>query len=266
MRRRVPILLYHSISAEAAPLYKPWALPPEVFAAHMACLRVEGYTPITMSEFSRARAERGVRLPVRPVVLTFDDGLADFYTGAWPVLVRYGFPATLYVVTGQVGGTSRWLQPAGEGERPLLSWPQLVEVAAAGIECGAHSQTHRRLDLLPVAEARAEIAASKTTLEQRLGRPVTSFAYPYGRYSPAVRRIVQQAGYATACAVKHGLSTTADNPFALARILIGADTTVAALADRIGGRGLTAAPNFQTEFWQRVGRLKRRLGVARDSD
>ncbi len=258
MSVQVPILLYHSISEEATPQFRKWTVRGETFAAHMAYLHDCQYTPITVTQLAQALTDTGARLPERPVVLTFDDGLADFYTGALPVLKRYGFAATLYITAGFVGGISRWLHPMGEGERPMLSWAQVAEISASGIECGAHSRSHPELDTLSPLAAWDEIACSKIELEQHIGRPVETFAYPHGYYSPAVRRLVQEAGYSSACAVKHAMSTTADDRFALARIIIAVDTDLDNFARLVAGQGLTVAPTrerMRTVGWRFVRRM-----------
>ncbi len=238
----IPILLYHSVSDQAAPQYRRWAISPDMFAKQVAYLHASNYTPVTVTHFVTAITGSSASLPDRPVLLTFDDGLADFYTGALPVLQRYDFPATLYVTTGFVGGTSRWLQHEGEGERPMLTWDQLGAICAGDVECGAHSRSHPQLDTLALPAARDEIVHSKYILEQQLGRRVASFAYPHGYHSPAVRRIVQEAGFTSACAVKHAMSSTADDRFALARIMITANTDMAEFARYLAGQGLDVAP------------------------
>ncbi|MGH7870054.1 MAG: polysaccharide deacetylase family protein [Candidatus Dormibacteraceae bacterium] len=87
-------------------------------------------------------------VPEKTVVITFDDGFADFYREALPLLQNYRYTATLYVATGFVGGTSRWLGSCGEGDRPMLTWSTLREIAALGIEIGANTHTHPELDRL----------------------------------------------------------------------------------------------------------------------
>ncbi|MDB5057779.1 MAG: polysaccharide deacetylase [Chloroflexi bacterium] len=259
MSSPVPILLYHSVSLHTTPQFRRWAVRPEVFAAHMAYLRGHQYTAITVTQLARAMTERNAALPDRPVVITFDDGLADFYSGALPVLKEYGLTATLYVTTGLVENTSRWLSPLGEGARTMLTWSQISEIQANDIECGAHSLSHPQLDIVSSAAARAEIMRSKGELEQRLGRQVATFAYPYGYYSAAVRRYVQEAGFMSACAVKHAMSATDDDRFALARIVVTDtdESDLGGFSGLLGGNGLAVAPKgeqLRTRGWRAVRR------------
>jgi peptidoglycan/xylan/chitin deacetylase (PgdA/CDA1 family) len=225
-QQNIPILMYHSISSYASPRFRPCIVSPETFNQHLSYLDQCHYSPITVTQFVQAMAREGDGLPPRPVILTFDDGYADFYTSAFPALQRHVFTATLYVATAFVGGTSRWMQHIGEGLRPMLTWAQLAEINANGIECGAHSHTHRPLDMLPPSVAHEEIVRSKELLEEYLGQPVSSFAYPYGYYSAHVQQIVQAVGYVSACAVKLALSSLYDDPYALARLAINPDTSV----------------------------------------
>jgi peptidoglycan/xylan/chitin deacetylase (PgdA/CDA1 family) len=181
-------------------------------------------------------------LPARPVILTFDDGFADFYTAALPVLLEFGFRATIYIPTAYVGATSNFLPDTRNAARPVLSWADIRELAELGVECGTHSVTHPHLDTLTGASARVEITACRQVLEDRLGRPVTTFAYPYGHFQTAHREMVREAGYSSACAVRHAVSSTWDDPFALARITVASDTTVGQLDNMVSGRTLRMAP------------------------
>ena len=226
----VPILMYHSISASTNPLFKRWAVSPELFDEHLAYLSQQRYTPLTVTDLMRARTQGDVKLPSRPVILTFDDAYADFYENAFPALQRHSFVATLYVPTAYVGGTCGWLRPEGETTRPMASWSQLAEMSAAGIECGGHSHAHVQMDTIPAARAEAEIRQCKALLEDHLGQEVLSFAYPHGWTTGSVKRMIHAAGYTSACAIKNMLSSATDDPFELARLVVTGDTSVADLA------------------------------------
>jgi peptidoglycan/xylan/chitin deacetylase (PgdA/CDA1 family) len=234
-KRYIPILMYHSISSRAGPRFRQWAVAPERFEEHLAYLAQHNYTPVTVTQLVAART-RGDELPTQPMVITFDDGYADFHENALPALHRHGFGATLYIPTAYVGGTCGWLQTEGEAPRPMLTWSQVREIVGTGIECGGHSHTHPRLDAIPPAVARDEIELCKRLLEEHLGRVVASFAYPHGWHTSAIRRIVRAAGYISACAVKNMPSSSTDDPFDLARLVVTADTDVAALADLLACR------------------------------
>lgn len=255
--QKVPILMYHSISRQASPQFRPFIVTPPLFEEHLSYLKQEGYTPLTVSEFLVLRNAADASLPERPIVLTFDDGFADFYTDALPLLQKYGFPATLYVTTGYVNETSRWLQRRGEGERPMLSWTQLAELHEHGIELGAHTHTHPQLDLLSHAEAWSEITQSKTLLEGHLAIEVASFAYPFGYHTSAVRRQVIQAGFSSACAVKYAMSSTESDIFALARLFVSIETDTRALAHLLSTHALSSLNDMYIRARAPIWRLAR---------
>jgi peptidoglycan/xylan/chitin deacetylase (PgdA/CDA1 family) len=241
MTQTIPILMYHSIDSQSTAGFRRWTMPPTVFAQHMDWLAEVRYRPITVSTMASALAA-SQPLPPRCIVITFDDGLHDFITGAMPILQRHGFPATLYVVTGYIGRVSRWLRTVGEGGRPMLSWSDLRTISECGIECGAHTHSHPQLDIMPRDRALAEIQRSKLCLEDCLGREVKTFAYPYGYASRTTRRLVQQAGFTSACRVRHALSSTAEDRFALSRIMVTHDIGVHDLRSLLFGRRLPIAP------------------------
>jgi len=158
----------------------------------MSALAETGFRGVSLREALLYREAHNV-WPERSVVLTFDDGYANFYEEAAPTLVERGFTATVFVVSGHVGGRNDWAPPpAGLELRPMLTWPRIVEMSAAGIEIGAHTRTHKDLRKLPAPEAREEIGGSRDEIEDRLGRSVECFAYPFGHVSPTSREIVRQ--------------------------------------------------------------------------
>jgi peptidoglycan/xylan/chitin deacetylase (PgdA/CDA1 family) len=236
MAVEVPILMYHSVSEHARPKFKRFTVTPDQFDEHLAYLKTHEYTAITVTEFiNTPRAA----LPVRPVVLTFDDGFGDFYTHAFPLMQKHRVKATLYVTTGYMSGRSEWLVYEDEIDRQMLTWDELTQVCGGGVECGAHSHSHRPLDELDLDELSVEITRSKQILEDHLGGPVHSFAYPFGYYTDEVKRQVREAGYTSACAVKYGLSGSDDDPFALSRLIVTDETTVEDLDALLAGQGQT---------------------------
>jgi peptidoglycan/xylan/chitin deacetylase (PgdA/CDA1 family) len=260
-KKKVPILMYHSISEHASPKYKPFAVSPALFAGHMAYLHQHAYTPITVTQFIDARVKGSAALPERPVILTFDDGFADFFTGAFPMLLRYGFPATLYVTTAFLNGTSRWLRREGEATRPMLTWNQLTEISAAGIECGGHSHCHPQLDTLPLSVTREEIMQCKRLLEQHLALEVCSFAYPFGYYTTAIKQLVREAGYTSACAVKYEMSSETTDSFALARLMVKPGTSINAFASLLTIRYPSVATMLYKRARVHVWRVARRCSA-----
>jgi len=258
-KKKIPILMYHSISQRAAPNYRRFAVPPALFAAHMAYLNRHHYTSITVTQFITMRMAGSFSLPERPVILTFDDGFADFFTGAFPVLQKHNFTATLYVTTAFINCTSRWLAREREEARPMLTWDQLTEINAAGIECGGHSHCHRQLDTISRSAARNEIVQCKRILEDRLGQEAFSFAYPYGYHTAAIKQLVREAGFTSACAVKYEMSSETSDPFALARLMVKPSTSVDSLAALLN----TDNPSTVVTLYKRarvpVWRITRRL-------
>jgi peptidoglycan/xylan/chitin deacetylase (PgdA/CDA1 family) len=248
----VPILLYHSISDRPPEVARDFAVDAATFARHLDLVTERGLESLTVSAFVAA-AERGdeARL-AHAVVITFDDGFRDFATAALPALAERGLVATLYVATGVLrGGDEPPVHPTVAEH--ALGWEELPGLRDAGVELGGHSHTHLQLDTLGARAAREEIAGCKRRLERALGEPVHSFAYPHGYSSRRVRRLVREAGYRSACAVKDTLSAPGDDRFALARLMLRTSTSVAEVAawlDRRGAPPPRAREAARTRAWR----------------
>ncbi len=248
----IPILLYHSISDGGTDAFRMWTVSPERFASHMEYLSGDGFTALTVTELG-SRFDNGLPLPDKPIVITFDDGFADFVVFAEPTLRRHNLPVTLYITTKYVGETSRWLERQGEGDRPFLTWKEIATLDEDLVEIGAHGHTHAMLDALSPREATIEIQESKRILEEHIGKPVVSFAYPHGYSSSRVRRTVRDVGFTSACMVAHALSSSAADRFAMPRIVVSADDGIDDLTRLIGGRDLRIAPfreQYRTKGWR----------------
>jgi peptidoglycan/xylan/chitin deacetylase (PgdA/CDA1 family) len=254
MTVRIPILLYHSVSEEPADWIAPFTVAPEVFESHLDAIVEAGAGTMTVSELTDARADNPSRLPERPVLVTFDDGFADFETVAQPAMAVRGLRVTLYVATGYVETATG---PAGDR---MLDWATVVDLHARGVELGAHSHTHPQLDVLTRSRATYEIRHSKALLEEHLGTRVRSFAYPHGYSSASVRRLVREASFDSACAVGNAFSHPGEDIFRLSRIIVHPTTTARDVAEWVRGVGAPPAPRFErasTRAW----RVYRRAGV-----
>jgi peptidoglycan/xylan/chitin deacetylase (PgdA/CDA1 family) len=235
---RVPILMYHQLAAQPR-ADRRLAVDPKSFADQLGYLHRCGYKTVTTRELAQALRTGDRQLPDKPVVLTFDDGYADFHEVALPLLARYGFTGTVFVTTGWVAGD------AGQRRRQqddMLSWRQIEEVAAAGVEIGAHSVHHPQLDQLGRDRLEHELGAAKGALEDRLGTAVPGLAYPFGYSNRLVRETAAAAGYEYACAVGNRLADSSADPFALPRATIARSTRLASFAQ------IVAAERLPIEF------------------
>jgi peptidoglycan/xylan/chitin deacetylase (PgdA/CDA1 family) len=208
------ILMYHAFGDGRAG--SRYVMPIHRFAQQMKWLQRLGYHVMGLEEFLRCRLEHRLP-PARSVVLTIDDAYADTLELAYPVLKKHGYPATVFVVSELVGGTNNWTSVDGVRNRPLLAWNQIVEMSRNGIDFGSHSSTHPVLPALPAEQAREEVVQSKKSLEARLGKPVRSFAYPFGERNAAIDQTVGEAGFWGACSVDPGLNTLGTPIYALHR-------------------------------------------------
>ncbi len=245
--------MYHSISASTPRRLRPFTVQPERFEEQARYIRDQGYCSVTVTDLVRMRDEGA--LPDKVVALTFDDGFADFYETALPILTKYRLTATLYVVSGYVGNTSRCLDHAGAQSLRFLSWSQLAEIEAHGIEVGAHTISHPALDTLSIGRAREEIVLSKRHLENGLGAKINSFAYPYGYYSQVVRDLVVSAGYTSACAVRYATSSSHDDRFALCRQFVRHDADMSCFEALLAGKGQrvrTIYDRVRSQTWRCV--------------
>jgi peptidoglycan/xylan/chitin deacetylase (PgdA/CDA1 family) len=181
--------------------------PPADFERQMRYLAGEGYTAVTLAALVD-HMTAGKPLPPKPIVITFDDGYADNYTTALPILKKYGLRATVFVVTDFLG------------EGPYMTWDEVKALRASGMEIGSHTLHHRDLTTLPPDERARDLQLSKEGLEWRLEAPARFLAYPFGAYDAATEAAMKQAGYKAAVSTVPGLNRPGDDVHALKRINI----------------------------------------------
>ena len=228
----VAVLSYHSIAADTTPAFAALTVDPSLFAEHMEALHEQNLDVIPFGEVPDALAARR-----SAVAISIDDGLADAAENACPVLARLGMTATLFVPTAYVGGSSAWMR-GEDANRPMLSWATVDSLAEEGFEIASHGRLHAAADRNPAELIERDARASRLELEDRLGRAVTSFAYPFGYHSASGRRAVRAAGYRQACAVGDLPARPGDDRWALPRLQVWADTTPEALVAMVTWRPL----------------------------
>jgi peptidoglycan/xylan/chitin deacetylase (PgdA/CDA1 family) len=190
------VLMYHSVSPCDEDPYEV-TISPQRFEQHMRWLRSRGLRGVSMRELLGAVAEgrfRGL------VGVTVDDGYQDLVTYAMPVLMKYGFTATAFVLAGRLGGHNEWSRPGPD--KALLTAEQLRELAHAGMEIGSHGLEHVSLPEVDDTRLTAETARSRAILQELLGQQIRGFCYPYGHLDTRVVDAVRAAGYDYACAAR----------------------------------------------------------------
>jgi len=212
MATSLPVLTFHALDDAGSVT----SCHPGVFEHGLARLQALGYRTMRLPEALACLRQRRP-FPERAFVVTFDDGFQSAYTKGFPMLQRHGMSATVFLTVGP----ARAPRPGGrlppfEG-RTMLSWSEIREMQAGGIEFGAHTLTHPDLTGMPADRIAVEMSASKALIEDVLGTPVTTFAYPFGRYDARSHRIAQQF-FSCACADTLGLLSTHSDPYALERV------------------------------------------------
>jgi peptidoglycan/xylan/chitin deacetylase (PgdA/CDA1 family) len=229
---RIPILMYHGISKQLDSHLHPYfrtVTSPDCFEQQMRFLSENGFQVLTLSEAVHFLQDQSshhsdkVSVAVdkqRPiVVITFDDGLRDFYSDAFPILEKFGFKATVFLTSGLIGKTF----PTGS---ECLRETEIKELASKGIEFGSHTESHPQLTKLPQDKILHELSASKATIEAIIKSPVTLFSYPYKfpeenhYFTNNLTALLVTLGYSTEVTTIIGTVKTSDNPFFLKRLPI----------------------------------------------
>lgn len=209
---QVPILMYHYISelpSDANDIRRGLSIPPAQFEAHLRYLKSNGYHTISLHQLL-LHLTRGEPLPEKPIILTFDDGYRDNYDRAFPLLQKYGFSATFFLITNFID----------EGRPAYLTWEQVKKLAQAGNEIGAHSRDHPDLRGRDTDFLVWQVLGSKEAIQNGAGITPRFFSYPSGKYDENTIAILASAHYWGAVTVKQGVHQSSGTPFELERIRI----------------------------------------------
>ncbi|MDP3722425.1 MAG: polysaccharide deacetylase family protein [Candidatus Omnitrophota bacterium] len=205
MGYHVPILGYHRVGP-----FKGDHVPtvsPDAFGRQLAFLARHRYRVLTLEEVVQ-RLEQRAPFPRRSVAMTFDDGYEETCTVAWPLLKRFGFPATVFVTPTEVGLPG------------FATWDQLIQLASDGFAIGSHTMHHSYLPLVPEDRLLEELLQSKRVIEERTGQAVRFLSYPVGGFTSQTQAIVKRAGYLAACTTNRALAGGAIDRYALRRVKV----------------------------------------------
>ena len=199
----VPIIMYHHV-AKIDKAEPNW-VSPENFEYQMAFLKKHGFRVISLDQLADAIKSKR-RVSRKSVVLTFDDGYEDNYTHAYPILKKYGFTATIFLISGAVD------------QEKFLTTKQALQMHTDHISFGSHTRTHVYLPSESRERQADEIVNSKKILEKKLGFSMASFSYPNGGFSEDIKSIVKLAGYKEACVTNRGYNRLNKDVYELHRV------------------------------------------------
>lgn len=237
-RYEMPIIMYHRVvdSPDEVGVHGTYVTK-ELFKKHMQVLKDNGYRTVTFKELAEdhlltKRFDKGNKF----VVLTFDDGYEDNYRVMFPILKEFGAKAVIFLLSESKYNEWDVNNPHNPEKRfDLMSEEQVKEMAAYGVEFGAHTKTHPYLSSLPIEEAREQIVQCKQKLEQTYGQPFITFAYPYGDLNDEVKSEVRQAGFTFAVSTDSGEINVDSDLFQIRRIGIFPRNSMLTFRRKISG-------------------------------
>lgn len=237
-RYEMPIIMYHRVvdSPDEVGVHGTYVTK-ELFKKHMQLLKDNGYRTVTFKELAEdhlltKRFDKGNKF----VVLTFDDGYEDNYRVMFPILKEFGAKAVIFLLSESKYNEWDVNNPHNPEKRfDLMSEEQVKEMAAYGVEFGAHTKTHPYLSSLPIEEAREQIVQCKQKLEQTYGQPFITFAYPYGDLNDEVKSEVRKAGFTFAVSTDSGEINVDSDLFQIRRIGIFPRNSMLTFRRKISG-------------------------------
>jgi peptidoglycan/xylan/chitin deacetylase (PgdA/CDA1 family) len=240
-KKGLTILTYHSISNEIEP---DETVTPKEFEKQLQYIK-ENYKVISLEE-AVEYIQTDIEKISGSIVITFDDGYRDNYRHAYPLLKKYNFPATIFLVSDFINSnSSKYLSPS-----------EIDEMKSNNISFGSHTISHRILTRLRNEEIIREIRDSKDILESQLCQRINSFAYPVGTradFNDEIMEIVRTSKYACACSNVYGINGNTTNIFALKRIGIETSDNFFIFKKKLNGT-LNILSFKDTKFFQKLKR------------
>ena len=218
----IPILMYHSIeSMPNTTVMRSLHVPPRKFEFQMWMLKILGYRGLSMREL---KPYLDGDMHGKVVGITFDDGYQNNLINAAPVLKKYNFSATCYIVSESIGSSNTWDLDKKITQRPLMTKSEINKWLNLGMDIGAHTKTHVDLTKISEQKAQKEINDCKTELEDLFNIPVTDFCYPFGRFNKLICDMTKDSGYLSATTMLRGRVNAQSDRYQLPRIPINHHT------------------------------------------
>lgn len=217
----IPVLYYHSVLPDSEVTTRnEVTISPENLKTQLQLVKDLGYTTLTMSELNDYIINNK-EIPKKSILITFDDGYADNYVHAFPILKELDMKATIFVISSGIDGGY------------YMSSDQLKDMVNCGIDIESHTVNHVHLDTLSYEEQLKELKDSKATIEKVTNKEVLSIAFPFGDYNEDTLKAVTEAGYSIAFTTNRGLANRTDNKIALDRIYVSSEYSIDTFKDRL---------------------------------
>lgn len=209
----IPILTYHSIDDSGSVISTSISR----FQSQMRYLHDNAFRTLSLHEVAECIRKK-TPFPDKSICITFDDGFRNVFHRAYPVLIRYNYSATIFLVPSYCGGKNNWEgQPNGLPILELLDWKEIAGMADSGFEFGAHTMNHADLISLPLSFAKHEIVSSRDEIQNRLSKNILFFSYPYGKLTEEIKKICKD-NFLGSCSTEMGFTTLQSDLHALPRI------------------------------------------------
>jgi peptidoglycan/xylan/chitin deacetylase (PgdA/CDA1 family) len=219
---KIPILMYHSIETmPKSTVMRSLHVPVRRFYFQMFLLKILGYRGLSIRKL---RPYLNGEKKGKVVGITFDDGYKNNLINAAPILKKFKFSATCYLVSGSIGTSNSWDIEKGITQKPLMTKNDINSWIRQGMDIGAHTKTHSDLTSISFKKAVFEIAECKSELEEKFKVPINDFCYPFGKFNDLLCKVTQDSGYYSATTMIRGRADPESNLFKLPRVPINHHT------------------------------------------
>lgn len=231
----VPVVMYHRVinTVENEGFHGTYIYE-DIFRKHLKYLKENNYEVITFKDLEKISWRNRFNLNKKYIILTFDDGYVDNYKIAFPILKEFGFTATIFLMAEST--YNEWdVNASNEKAFPLMTKEMILEMQNYGIEFGAHTFNHPKINKISNQEIEYQVIECKKILEEKIGEKIIIFAYPYGILNDYAKEMAKKAGYTFAVATDSGPVCLSDDLFQIRRIAIFPITNLRSFKRKVKG-------------------------------